>query len=43
MLGGSLLVWPSGQVSGDWVWLSFIDRRSVRPLDEWYGADVTGC
>ena len=33
---GVPFVLPSGEVSGDWVQLSFVDRRFARALDEWY-------
>lgn len=37
MLLGALFVWPTGQLSGDWVRLSFVDERFARALDRWYG------
>lgn len=37
MLLGALFVWPTGQLSGDWVRLSFVDERFARALERWYG------
>ena len=37
MLLGWPFVWPTGQVSGEWVWLSFVDKRFAKELDRWYG------
>jgi hypothetical protein len=37
MLVGRLFVLPTGQVSGEWVWLSFVHERFARELDRWYG------
>jgi hypothetical protein len=34
---GVPFVLPSGEVSGDWVRLSFVDRRFANALDDWYG------
>jgi hypothetical protein len=34
---GLPFVLPFGQVEGDWVQLSFVDRRFARALDDWYG------
>ena len=36
LLGVPFVV-PLGQVVGDWVWLSFVDRRFADALDRWYG------
>jgi hypothetical protein len=36
LLGVPFVV-PFGQVVGDWVWLSFVDRRFADALDRWYG------
>lgn len=36
MLLGASFVWPTGEVKGDWVQLSFVDRRFARALDDWY-------
>jgi hypothetical protein len=33
---GMPFVWPSGDVSGEWVQLSFVDRRFSKALDDWY-------
>jgi hypothetical protein len=35
---GVPFVLPSGEVSGDWVRLSFVDRRFAKALDDWYGS-----
>ena len=37
MVLGALFVWPTGQLSGDRVRLSFVDRRFARALEQWYG------
>nr|MBA2599677.1 hypothetical protein [Actinomycetota bacterium] len=37
MLLGALFVWPTGQLSGDRVRLSFVDKRFARALEHWYG------
>ncbi len=37
MLLGALFVWPTGQLSGDRVRLSFVDERFARALEHWYG------
>ena len=34
---GVPFVSPSGDVAGDWVHLSFVDRRFAKALDDWYG------
>ena len=34
---GWLFVWPTGRLSGEWVWLSFVDKRFASELDRWYG------
>ena len=36
LLGVPFVV-PFGQVVGDWVWLSLVDRRFADALDRWYG------
>lgn len=35
-LVGWPFVWPTGQVSGEWVVLSFVDERFAAALDRWY-------
>ncbi len=30
-------VWPTGRVTGDWVWLSFVNKGFAREIDRWYG------
>ena len=30
-------VWPTGSVTGEWVWLSFVNDRFARAIDRWYG------
>ncbi len=35
-LVGWLFVWPTGQVSGEWVVMSFVDERFATALDRWY-------
>jgi hypothetical protein len=37
MLLGVPFVWPTGEVSGDWVRLSFVNKRFARELVRWYG------
>ncbi len=37
MLLGAPVVWPTGRLSGDWVRLSFVDKRFARALERWYG------
>jgi hypothetical protein len=37
MLVGVPFVWPTGEVSGDWVRLSFVNKRFARELDRWCG------
>ena len=42
---GQSFVLPGGQVSGEWVWLSFVDERFAAELDRFYGRSaepVTG-
>jgi hypothetical protein len=34
---GVPFVLPSGEVAGEWVQLSFVDRRFAKALDDWYG------
>ena len=36
MLIGWPFVWPTGRVSGEWVWLSFVNDRFASELDRWY-------
>jgi hypothetical protein len=35
---GWWFVYPSGQISGEWVWLSSVDPRFAEALGRWYGA-----
>jgi hypothetical protein len=37
MLLGRLFVLPTGQVWGQWVWLSFAHERFAGEFDRWYG------
>ena len=37
VLFGKPFVVPSGELAGDWVRLSFVDRRFAKALDDWYG------
>jgi hypothetical protein len=30
-------IWPTGQLTGDWVWLSFVDGRFADAVDRRYG------
>ncbi|MGE5225467.1 MAG: hypothetical protein ACM3OO_01180 [Planctomycetaceae bacterium] len=34
---GWSFVWPTGQPSGDWVWLTSVDEGFARALGRWYG------
>jgi hypothetical protein len=34
---GRPFVWPSGRLSGEWVWLSFVHARFADEVDRWYG------
>jgi hypothetical protein len=36
MLVGWPFVWPTGRVSDEWVWLSFVNDRFASELDRWY-------
>lgn len=39
-LVGWPFVWPTGTVTDEWVWMSFVHERFAAELDRWYGDDA---
>jgi hypothetical protein len=39
VLIGGPFIWSKGRLSGEWIWLSFVNERFAEELERWYGDD----